>query len=58
MESIRHSNDMDPADRYSVRLNSTGLTAQEWATLVALIEAELAADPDSDSPLWDLLDAA
>jgi len=27
-------------------------------TLRAMIEAELAADPDTDSHLWDLLDEA
>jgi len=35
------------------------LEATDRATLRALIEAELAADPDTDSDLWNLLlDAA
>lgn len=40
MEAKRDTRDLDPADRAEVR---------------AMIEAELAADPDTDSDLWDLL---
>lgn len=43
MESKRDSRDMAEADRLTLR---------------ALIEAELAADPDTDNDLWDLLDEA
>lgn len=40
MDTSRDTNDLDPNDR---------------ATLRAMIEAELASNPDTDSDLWDLL---
>jgi len=45
MDTKRDTRDLERTDRRTLSLRE-------------LIEAELMADPDSDSDLWDLLDAA